>query len=581
MRVLTGTTSTPTYLDAIEDGSSGWATDVNIAGVRVRAAGVARNLIVKVASAPGSGKSITYTLQIWDGAAWVDTSVVVTLTDSATTGVSTGSASVAVDDLLRWKRTHTGSPTLSAMLITWEFHHTANNLNVHMGTSAPSVGSVHRIGVFRPGHSQAAGAANRSQLVAAAGDLTELDYTLTVAPGSGKSFTLNLVYNGTVQDGAGGTTNTTVTIADSATTGRWTGTKALAAADRVCIQITPSGSPAGTSLQTCALFAPTIDGESNLAGFPNVNLATSGTTYYIVSQDTLTTTDSSDAGVEQLAGVSDIEWRKMYLRLDATVTTGPIAFTFRKNNASTSITDSLTSGEQTGQDTSNTATTTSGDTIAMEYVATGTPGLARGPVWTIVQFASVVEPPTHIFMVGKQVNVSESYVAAFGVAERAFVVDQRNTFAVDAIHMRYNGTWVEYAEVALTNAEIKALRATPKTLVAAPGAGKKLEFVAAELYLDYGGTNVFTETTDNLAIRYNNTTGVIVSQAIETTGFIDQSADTATNALPKIDAIAAKSGCENLSLVLHNTGDGEIAGNAANNNLMRVKVAYRIWSTGW
>lgn len=136
----------------------------------------------------------------------------------------------------------------------------------------------------------------------------------------------------------------------------------------------------------------------------------------------------------------------------------------------------------------------------------------------------------------------------------------------------------QWAEVSITNAEMLALRATPKTLVAAPGAGKVIEFVSAQLFFDY--TAAYTETADNMAIRFNNGTGVIVSQAIEATGFVDATADTITNALPKIDAIAAKSGSENLALVLHNTGDGEYGGgNAA--NVIRVKIAYRVWSTGF
>lgn len=137
------------------------------------------------------------------------------------------------------------------------------------------------------------------------------------------------------------------------------------------------------------------------------------------------------------------------------------------------------------------------------------------------------------------------------------------------------------AEVALTNAEIKALRATPKTLVQAPGAGKAIKFMGAVLFHDYGGTNVFTETADNLAVRYTDGSGTLVSQAIETTGFIDQSADTMTTAEPKIDVISAKTACENKALVLHNTGDGEIAGNAGADNTMRVKVFYSVVDTGW
>lgn len=127
--------------------------------------------------------------------------------------------------------------------------------------------------------------------------------------------------------------------------------------------------------------------------------------------------------------------------------------------------------------------------------------------------------------------------------------------------------------VRLTSAEIKALRATPKTLVSGI-AGKTIQLVSATLLMDYGGTNAFTETADNLAIRYTDGSGVIVSQAIETTGFIDQTADTVTNALPKIDAIVTVAGSKGKALVLHNTGDGEIAGNAGNNNTMEVAISY-------
>lgn len=129
-----------------------------------------------------------------------------------------------------------------------------------------------------------------------------------------------------------------------------------------------------------------------------------------------------------------------------------------------------------------------------------------------------------------------------------------------------------YRKLRLTSAQIKALRATPITLVdAVPG--KMIEFVGANLKLDYG-SNVFTESADNLAVRYTNGSGAIVSDAIEATGFIDQSADTQTNALPKIDAIVASASAEGKALVLHNTGDGEYAGNAANDNTIVVTVRY-------
>jgi len=160
------------------------------------------------------------------------------------------------------------------------------------------------------------------------------------------------------------------------------------------------------------------------------------------------------------------------------------------------------------------------------------------------------------------------------------IVRSRGTVAADKFAGNINSNLIQYASVNLTNAQIKALRATPVQLVAAPGAGKVLEFVSATLLLD-AGANAITESADNMAVRYTDGSGVIVSQAIEATGFIDQTADTMTVGLPKIDPIVAKSGCENKALVLHNTGDGEYAGNAANDATMRVKVAYRVHTTGW
>ncbi len=145
--------------------------------------------------------------------------------------------------------------------------------------------------------------------------------------------------------------------------------------------------------------------------------------------------------------------------------------------------------------------------------------------------------------------------------------------------LKQHETIVKYAEVSITAAEVKAIRATPISLVAAEGADKIVEFLSALLILEYG-SEVLAESSDNLAVRYTDGSGAIVSEAIEAGGFLDQSADTVSNAVAKKDNIVAASGCVNKALVLHNTGDGEITGNATEDSVLRVKIAYRVHTAG-
>jgi len=128
--------------------------------------------------------------------------------------------------------------------------------------------------------------------------------------------------------------------------------------------------------------------------------------------------------------------------------------------------------------------------------------------------------------------------------------------------------------VELTNANIKALKASPKELVATPGADRFIEVISVVLILDYG-TNVLTESDDNLVVQYG-TSGDDITAAIEMTGFIDQAADTIMIAYPSSPVAAnAATDMVNNSITLFNSGSGEFAGNASANTTMTVKVNYR------
>jgi hypothetical protein len=136
---------------------------------------------------------------------------------------------------------------------------------------------------------------------------------------------------------------------------------------------------------------------------------------------------------------------------------------------------------------------------------------------------------------------------------------------------------VRVAEVTVTSAELLALRATPKTIVAAKGAGKMIVFHSAIVLADNG--TAYVVGTNDLAFRYNNTTGDVVSQTIDTAGLLDSTSDIVSFVGPvATDTKSPKADVENTPLVLHNTGAGELT---TGTGVVRVKCWYSIVTTGW
>lgn len=396
-RIPAGTNSATTYVVPIcEYQAGGWAL-ATVRPLNMRWTGAFSNVVIRLDSAPGAGKSHVYTIQL-NGA---DTGLTITIADLATTGRAAVPVPIVPGNTLLWKRVLVGGALPIAMAMTCEFSHAAPNVNMHVGTTGLTGASTLNGSLFRPGYISATTLGNRSEVVAAPGTLSEVDFVLDAAPGaggSGKKYVIGVAINGTLQDGtggAGGSIDTRVTILETATTGRWTGSLALTAGQRVALQYAPTLSPAAANVQIGVTFLPTVDGESNCPGILLTNLATSGTDYPVPAQESGTAASATEATYEVLVGYSSFILRAMRLRLSGTVSTGPVAFTTRKNRATPfggpAIT--LTAGQQEGNDSTGSVSLVDGDEWGIQYVATGTPGVARVGTWTWVMFAIGSEIP--------------------------------------------------------------------------------------------------------------------------------------------------------------------------------------------
>ena len=128
------------------------------------------------------------------------------------------------------------------------------------------------------------------------------------------------------------------------------------------------------------------------------------------------------------------------------------------------------------------------------------------------------------------------------------------------------------ATVVLTSAQVKALRATPQTIVAAQGAGTFIAIVSASSKMTYAGTNVFTNGQVR-ELLYNGVTQI-------TTGCTTAAQINSSQNYYAAAAISQASNnstfTENVGVLIKNTGASEITGNAAGDNTLTISVLYRV-----
>jgi hypothetical protein len=127
------------------------------------------------------------------------------------------------------------------------------------------------------------------------------------------------------------------------------------------------------------------------------------------------------------------------------------------------------------------------------------------------------------------------------------------------------------ADVFVSTAEMLALNATPKTIVAAPGSGVYLEFLGAYLFLDYNSAAYVVDAGDNIAFKYTDASGAKVSTDVETDGFLTLTADALRVARPVMTDPAALAIVVNAAIVMHMLTGEILTGNSP----VKIRCYYR------
>lgn len=391
-------------------------------------AGTFRNLYIKLTGAPGSGAG--WTIEVYKGG--VATGMVVSIFGSSVDGWFTASdVTVSPGDELALLWTTTGTPG-AAGVAYYSVEFEGDNANESGYAQMPATAINRRTGVFWPVKSSGiwtltAGNAMEN-VVPTGGDLKALYYRLDGAPGAGTSYHFHVYKNGVKQDGSGGTVNTTVTISDAATSGNASFTLALVATDRVYIECSVSGSPAGRAVGVAARFLATTDGESIMGGWSTLDQSTP-----IFHRFHGATNTGAVAETTQFAPASVATFGIAKLRVRVYTAPGvgkSQAFVVRKNGAATSFAATVSDAANDASDLVDSVSLSNGDRFSASMTPSGTPAASTG-TWSAVQTMAADEIKTS-FVVGVNGEVQSTQTLLVNLDGTSRTVDMPRTMVVGA-----------------------------------------------------------------------------------------------------------------------------------------------------
>lgn len=152
--------------------------------------------------------------------------------------------------------------------------------------------------------------------------------------------------------------------------------------------------------------------------------------------------------------------------------------------------------------------------------------------------------------------------------------DARAKAYADTLYAPIYDMPLKTATVTVSTSELKALNATPKTLIAAPASGKALILIAAEFWLDYeSAAYAGIASGEDLTIKYTNASGDALV-TVETIGFLDATADAFRYVTPAAGTLTPVAAAP---LVLHLLTGEIITGDSP----LKLRLLYRELTLTW
>ena len=371
------------------------ATETN-ESVPISPAGTLSKLYVIVQTAPGAGKSRTFTLML-DGST---TALVVTISGTNTTGSdTTNSVSVTAGQNVSLKLEPTSTPASSNAHWGVQFTGTTSNESALLGLGT-GLDATSTLRIAPHGASASVGSSNalgRTLKATAAGTIKNLYVKLTTAPGAGTSRKFE-VYKG------GSATALTVTISGTATTGNDTSNSfTVVADDNLVVVETPTTSPATSRGMTGLTFSADTDGQF-LIGASDTSVGT--VDRYARVQAAHMDVSTAEADVQEPASIA-LTIKNIYAEIDVALGAGnTMAITLDKNASATALTTSISGASQVKANAASDISIASADLLSTFLDITGTPTAKR----LAVGMMGFITPPA----AGFPRNLTRSYLSNTG-----------------------------------------------------------------------------------------------------------------------------------------------------------------------